>query len=196
MATFNAIAATSSAILNILRQSQPPAEFGTLEFKLFGASDFEGAGMSAGYSLFLWRVTMNSERRNLPPRRDSTNQTFRPSLPIDLHYLLTPWAADIEIQQRMLCWAMRALEDEIILPSTMLNYNMAEVDTFSSSESVELFADPLELTDLFNLWDKLSGKLNTSMMYQVRNLKIDSQQLLQTQPDTKSIKFNSQLVSS
>lgn len=189
MATFNAIAAISSAILNILRESQPPAEFGTLEYQLYSANHFDGQGITSGYSLFLWRITMNSERRNLAPRRDSSDQVFRPSLPIDLHYLLTPWATDLQTQQRMLGWAMRTLEDETLLPAAILNVNLAETDTFSNSETVELTAEPLELTDLFNLWDKLSHNLNTSMMYRVRSVLIDSQQLLEEYPHTKSRKF-------
>jgi hypothetical protein len=192
MATFNAIAAVSNAILNVLKTSQPPAELGaSLTYPLYSAKNFEGDGLPAGFSLFLWRVTLSSTQRNLPPRRLPDGRVMRPSLPLDLHYLLTPWAGDIETQQRMLGWAMRVLEDVTTLPAAMLNYHLAETDTFSSDESVELVADPMAMTDLFNLWDKLKHNMQTSMTYLVRNVLIDSQQQLQEYPLVQGREFNS-----
>lgn len=191
MASFNAIAAISSAILNVLKTSQPPTEFGpSLEYKLYAAKNFETDGITTGFSLFLWRVSISSARRNLAPRRLPDGRVFRPSLPIDLNYLVTPWAGDLESQQRMLGWLIRVLEDVTTLPAAMLNYNLAETDTFADTESVEMVADPLAMADLFNMWDKLKHNMQTSMTYQVRNVLIDSQQLLQEYPVVQSREFD------
>lgn len=193
MASFNAIAAVSSGILNALRTGQPPSELGTsLEYQLYDAKNFETGGITSGFSLFLWRVSVSAARRNLAPRRLPDGRVFRPSMPLDLHYLLTPWAGDIETQQRMLGWAMRVLEDLTTLSPAMLNYHLAEIDTFTANETVELVADPLAMTDLFNLWDKLKHNMQTSMTYQVRNVLIDSQQLLPEYPLVQSREFDAQ----
>ena len=174
MATFNAIAAVSRAILHLLETNQPPPEFGHLDYEIYHADKFE-SHLESGFSLYLWRVTVSQTRRNLPPRRLPDGRVYRPSLPLDLHYLLTPWASEAETQQRMLGWAMRIIEDVGVLPAGVLNYGLSETDTFASSEAVEIICDPLPLADQFNLWDKLKPKLQTSMTYQARGILLDSQ---------------------
>ena len=177
MATHNAISAVSQALLNVLRSADPPSDFGSLQFEHYHANDFEHP-MVNGYSLFLWRVSTNQNRRNLPPRRLSDGRIYRSSLPLDLHYLLTPWATQAETQQRLLGWAMRVIEDVAILPAGALNYGLSETDTFASNEAVEILCDPLPFNDQFNLWDKLKTKMQLSMTYQARGILVDSQQPL------------------
>lgn len=175
MATHNAISAVSQALLTLLRSADPPSEFGTLAYEHYHASNFDDP-ISTGFSLYLWRVSVSATRRNLPPRRLPDGRVYRPSLPLDLHYLLTPWASDAETQQRMLGWAMRVIEDAAVLPAGALNYGLSETDTFAPSEAVEIICDPLALGDQFNLWDKLKPKIQTSMTYQARGILIDSTQ--------------------
>jgi hypothetical protein len=173
MATYNAIAAVSRAMLGLIEEHRPPELLINPEFKLYHAPDFERP-MSEGFSLFLYRVSINAAVRNLPPRRTADGRRYRPSLPLDLHYLLTAWAADAERQQRMLGWSMRFLEDLGTLPSGLLNHYMHETDTFRPEEAVELVCDPLALPDYLNLWDKLKPKMHTSITYVVRMAMLDS----------------------
>jgi hypothetical protein len=95
-------------------------------------------------------------------------------LPLDLHYLLTAWAADPEKQQRLLGWSMRTLEDTPILPSAILNRYIDKPDTFRCDEAVEFICDPLSLQDLVSLWDKLKPKYQTSVTYVACMITIDS----------------------
>ena len=92
MATYHAIAAIGDAMLGILKAACP-AEFeaDVPQFLLYQPSDFQNP-MAMGISLYLYSVSINTAVRNPPPRIDSTGRRFRPSLPIDLHYLLVPWA--------------------------------------------------------------------------------------------------------
>jgi hypothetical protein len=173
MASANAIAAVSQALLNVLREAVPPAEFGSPSFDLIHMDNTDNVSRPS-FTLLLWRISVSATRRNLGPRRADDGRVFRPSLPLDLHYLVTPWADDAATQQRMLGWAMRVFEDNAVLPATVLNYNLQEADTFAPNEAVEIFCDPLALADLFSLWDRLKPKLQTSMTYQVRNVLIDS----------------------
>lgn len=174
MASYNAISVVSQAILDLLRYADTPSEFNTLEYHLYDANDFL-TPIPRGFSLYLWRVSISQSRRNLPPRRLPDGRVFRPSLPLDLHYLLTPWADDPGTQQRMLGWAMRVIEDVTVFPASVLNFGPSEINTFAAQEAVELICDPLALNDHFNLWDKLKTKMQTSMTYQARNILIDSQ---------------------
>lgn len=174
MATYNAIAAVSRALLGLIEDHCPRALLINPEFKLYHAADFEHP-MAEGFSLYLYRVSINTARRNFPPRREADGRhRYRPSIPVDLHYLLTAWAADPERQQRMLGWSMRFLEDLGTLPAGLLNHKVDEPNTFRSDEAVDIVCDPLALQDYLTLWDKLKPKMQTSLTYVVRMVLIDS----------------------
>ena len=68
MATYNALAAVSRALLGLIEEHCPSALLINPEFKLYHAPDFDRP-MSEGFSLFLYRVSINASVRNLPPRR-------------------------------------------------------------------------------------------------------------------------------
>lgn len=178
MARYMAMAATSAALLGLMQDRYPRDEFGqALDFKVFQGKDFE-AGMSEGYSLYLYRVGIGTSVRNLSCRRDASGNRYRPSLPVDLYYLMSPWAADGEKQQRMLGWAMRFLEDLGVLGAGELNHYVKETDTFGPEESAEIICDPLALADYVNVWDKLKPKMPPSMTYAVRMVNLDSDLLI------------------
>jgi len=174
MATHRALAAASAALLGLIGDRYPRADFGSsLELHLYQAKDFE-APMNEGFSVFGYRVTVNTNVRNLGQRRAADGTRFKPSLPLDLHLLVTPWAQDAERQLRMLGWAMRFVEDLGILGAGQLNHYIAETDTFRPDETVELIADPMALVDYLNLWDKWKHKMPASMTYVARVLTLDS----------------------
>lgn len=188
MARPQAIAATSAALLGLLQDRYPRDQFGpALEFKLFQSKDFDD-GLTEGFSLYLYRVTVSTTVRNMTLRRDANNNRFRPSLPVDLHYLLSPWSGDGETQQRMLGWAMRFLEDLGMLGAGQLNHYVKETDTFGKEEGAEVICDPLALTDYLNVWDKLKPKMPSSMTYVVRMVSLESDVKLE-QPMAQTREF-------
>ncbi len=174
MATYQAIAATGEAILGLLEAARPKPEFANIQFALYQASNFQNAPMEDGISLYLYRIATNTTRRNFPPRTDAQGHRYRPSLPLDLHYLLTPWARTAARQQRMLGWAMRALEDTPILPTGLLNHYGTESETFSQNETVELVCEPISLQEIINIWDAFKSNLQLSAAYVARMIAIDS----------------------
>lgn len=175
MATWNAIAATSKAILGVLEDAYPRDLFGPLTFASAHALDYTGdKSLPDGFTLLLYGVGINATLRNLPPRVTPDGARYRPSLPLDLHYLLTPWAADVGTQQRLLGWAMRQLEDTTILPAGVLNRYLKETDVFRADETVELVSEPLGAADFANLWDKLKPRMQTSVTYVARMVLIES----------------------
>jgi hypothetical protein len=189
VASYHAIAATSQAILGILNAGCPKPEFPDAIFKLYHAGNFDSP-MKEGVSLFLYRVTVNSSLRNMPPRLAPDGARYRPSLPLDLHYLLTAWASDPDRQQRLLGWSMRALEDLPILPSGLLNHYIDHPDTFRADEAVELVCDSLSLQDLTAVWDKLKPKYQTSVTYVARMIAIESTERLVESRDVQARTFD------
>jgi hypothetical protein len=174
MATRNAIAATTSAIVGLLDDGYP-REFGKLTVAPAHASELVGdKPIADGFTVCLYRVTLNGTLRNLPPRMGPDGTRYRASLPVDLQYLVTPWAGNVEKQQRMLGWGMRHLEDNPILPAGLLNRYLNEPDVFRPEETVELVCESLSLADFTNIWDKVKPRLQASVLYIARMVLIDS----------------------
>jgi len=193
MATYHAITATGEAILGLLEaarmQAHPQQEFANLQFALYQACNFQNP-MEDGISLYLYRISTNTTRRNLPPRTDIHGRRYRPPLPLDLHYLLTPWARTAARQQHMLGWAMRILEDTPILPTGLLNRYGTESETFRPNETVELICEPISLQEIINIWDAFKSNLQLSAAYIARMISIDSRIEIREGPPAQTRVFD------
>jgi hypothetical protein len=190
MANYRAIAATSTALAGLIRDRYPRGEFGPgLDILLYQTRDFENP-MQDGFSIYLYRVSVNGSMRNLTLRRTPDGRRFRPSLPLDLHYMITPWAQDIERQHRMLGWVMRMMEDTSVLSAGHLNHYLPETDTFAEGEGLEMICDPLSLSDYLTLWDRLRPRLPASATYTLRVAVIDSDVPVQDQALVQSRRFD------
>ena len=78
MASFRAVAAVSRAVLRLIEDSCPRTEFPDAQFALQQAIDIAKAPIPEGISLYLYRVGVNTTRRNLPPRIEPDGRQFRP----------------------------------------------------------------------------------------------------------------------
>jgi Pvc16 N-terminal domain len=185
-----AITAVGNAILDLLRDSLPKDEFGTLPFPLLQSVDLQKGLTGEGVGLYLYRIGVNGTRRNLPPRVDANGKRYRPSLPLDLYYLLVPWAASAERQQLLLGWAMRTLENTPILPAGLLNQHGPRHDIFAANETVELVCDPLNLQDLQNVWEGLKPSVPLTVAYVARMVALDSDVEMVDAPPVQSRGFD------
>lgn len=188
MATYAAIAATSDAVVGVLKASAAETEFSDHTFALAQAKDLETPATS-GVSLWLHRVSVSTARRNLPPRVDVDGRRYRPSLPLDLHYLLVAWAGDAVAQQRLLGWCIRTLEDHPVLPSGLLNHYGPEADVFAPHETVELVAQPLTPQELSDVWEVNQKVRQPSMAYIARAIEIESSIELAEYPAVQTREF-------
>lgn len=175
LASYQAISAIGQAVVSVLKTARP-AELSTVDVKLFQAKDVQSVGEWEGVSLFLYRLTVSGARRQMPQAIGPGGRPLKRPLPLDLYYLLTPWAKTAEMQHLLLGWAMRTIEDSPSLPPSLLNAHFPNERPFSAEESVELLHDTLTVQDLNNIWEIL-GKHNVqvSATYCVRAVSIDSQ---------------------
>ncbi len=178
MATYQAISVTSQAIVGLLYDACPRADFPTAQFQLFESNDFNSPPIEEGVSVYLYRVATNMTRRNLPPRLGPDGKRYRPSLPVDLFYMLTAWAKAPAQQQRLLGWAMRTLEDTPIIPAGYLNQYSGQ-ETFHSNETVELVPGPLSTQDNYNIWNGFKPNMHPSVAYIARLIQIESSVVLE-----------------
>jgi len=180
MAKKEAIRAVGESILAMMHDACPMADL-----QLSAAAKFEFASFNTlvadppppeGFYFCLWRVGIGGSPRQLPPRRDAAGRLFRPSLPVDLYFLLLPVAAKADKQALMLGWALGFMNNLPALSGETINrYTNGEPATFASDESVELIADPLSMADYLALWDRVKTGFQAGMTYVARMVLIDSE---------------------
>lgn len=181
MARAQGIAAVSATLMGLLRDRYPREEFGpSLAFELYQARNFD-APMKEGIAICLWRVAPNTSRRNFVSRSDALGRRFRGSLPLDLFYLIVPYAEQAERQQRLLGWVMRAMHELGPLAPTQLNHYLAESDVFAETESLDAVGETLGVADYLTLWDRLK-RLPPAATYVLRMLLLDSEIALDEYP--------------
>jgi hypothetical protein len=175
VATFQAIAATGGALLELLEGARPRPEFDNAKFLLARLSDVERntPPLKEGVSLLLYRVEVNAARRNRPPRATLDGRHVRTGLPLELHYLLTAWAETAQKQQRLLGWCMQFLDEHAILPASLLNTTEPEADVFRPEETVEFVPESLSLQELANAWEFAQSGLQLSVGYVARVVELE-----------------------
>jgi hypothetical protein len=175
MADYRAIAAVSEAVIGLLqaRFREAPQYFNNeLEFKIYLAKDFSQP-MSAGVSLFLFRIYPNGVIRSPRGRPGPEGQQYRNQLPLDLHFILTAWAQDPSLQHLIAGWMMRMIEDTPTLPPGLLNQKYPEL--FGADEGVVVTPGELSTEELLRMWEVLvSNAYQVSVPYTARSVKIDS----------------------
>jgi Pvc16 N-terminal domain len=181
MASFHAIAVTGQTIRNLLAEAWSPDVFPGAQFQLCQAANLVSSPFTdLGVSIYLYRVAYNMTRRNLSVRKRLSGQRFKPSLPLDLHFLLTAWARKPEQQWSLLAWALRTVEDAAVLPAGLLNQNAGSdsdgtpLHVFDDDETVELVGETLSLQDMVSVWEIAKPNQQPSVSIVARSVVIDS----------------------
>jgi hypothetical protein len=174
MANFRAVTAACEAVTYLLRANYREEDFDNeLEFKVYLAKDF-AKPMTAGVSLFLYRMFPNGAHRTPQGRIGPGGQRYRTQLPLDLHFILSVWGGEASLQHTIAGWMMRVLEDTPIIPAGILN--AVAPDVFQPGETLELALAELSNEDLLRIWDTLlqQNEYQLSVPYAARNLLIES----------------------
>ncbi|MAS32896.1 MAG: hypothetical protein CL610_02740 [Anaerolineaceae bacterium] len=176
MASYHAISATCDAVIRLLRQSWDQDTLfnqAALDFQVYHTIQFQQRPIQTGISLYLYNVAVNTTQR-IPPGRPRADGTPRPpQLPLDLYFMLTPWAEGASLQQEILGWMMHTIEDNPVLSTALLNTTTAQV--FGPDETVEIVSGYLTNEDLLRLWDAIPGDFQISVPYIARVVRIDSE---------------------
>lgn len=177
MANYQAIQAACEAVVNLLDNAWRPRQadlFGgaNLEFRVCQEKDFANL-VAPSVSLFLYYVNINPIQRTMPARFNPDGTKRYPQLPLDLYFILTPWAEDASIALQMLGWMMRVLEDNPTLSPTLLNNVGAP--NFQDDETVDIVAGQMTHEEIFRIWEVLPGDFRLSVPYIARVVRIESE---------------------
>ncbi len=147
-------------------------------------------------NLFLYRVSENASLQNQEsPGRGSRGAFGRPPLSLNLHYLLTAYAAtvtngeapgyDHSLSQKVLGSAMRVLHDYPVVTDRLTRQRampgaplrdpaLLDVALRGDYESIKTTLEPLSLEDLTKIWTSLSLPIRLSAAYVVQVVQIES----------------------
>jgi hypothetical protein len=172
MATNKAIAATSAAIVGLLADAQRDPTLPGFTVNLYQAEQLQKPAEGVVVSVYLYRVNLSVTRRDRG-LRTTPDGTYLASIPLDLHYLVTPWSSEADTAHRLMGWAVSVLNDTPVIPTTLLN-DFPDSDVFGQNEQVELVWEPLSLQDLYDVWQVATQQAAPSASYVAREVMIDS----------------------
>ena len=174
-----AISAVARAVLSLLEAAIPRDEvrgFPNAKFELYQGSNLAGKTVVAeGIGIYVYRLGPANNIRTTSPRTTPDGRRMRPSITIDIHFLLIAFAADAFKQHRLLGWAIRAIEDMPILPASLLNLAGPDEQIFGEAEAVDLIMENLTVQDLNSIWESAQAGSQLAAPYVVRMVALESE---------------------
>nr|WP_236673514.1 DUF4255 domain-containing protein [Comamonas sp. JC664] len=175
VAGFSAIYSVGDSLVSYLRHayelSHEPEGLPTCRFELVPSGKMAGSESNAppvevpGVTLFLYRVAVNEHLRN-EPRAEAP-----PPLALDLHYLLTVWAENVDDEHRIMAWVMLQLHSHNALSAS----DLSPVGVWRPDELVQIIPAEIPQEDILRMWDALRRPYRPSVTYVARVVCIDVQ---------------------
>jgi hypothetical protein len=184
MASFHAIAATSRSLerlLNAAFDADEPIASATTRAVIVRSDDFDLTSVDnvitfPALTIFLYRVTIDSATR--APYAAGAQADGRSHVPLNLHFLLTPWAEDAEFEHLVLGRAIQALADDPVMTGPLL----VPSATWADHEVIQVIPDETGLDDLLRTFDALEASFRLSVGYVARVVRLDGQEPDDLQP--------------
>jgi hypothetical protein len=178
LATFECIAATARSLVRLVNagfdELNPlPDGSPTPRAVLIRTDDLEtpddevGGILSPGLSVLLYRVEVNKTMRAGWSAAGSHNG--RAHLPLDLHFLVTPWATNADYELRILGRTMQYLESHPSLSGPLL-----DGAGWAAADSVQLVLDEVSTETVMRTFDSLPHDYKLSITYVARVVRLDS----------------------
>ena len=172
MANVWAIHSVGNSIVTFLRNSYPQQIGGTdmpaCTFELVSGGQLAGdVEETTRITLYLYRITVNEHARQT--RRPSASSATPAPLTLDLHYLLTAWAANPLDEQVPMAWAMRQLHQIPMLDLA----NLSPDGGWERDEVVQILPAELTTEDVMRIWDALEPSYRLSTSYVARVVRLD-----------------------
>jgi hypothetical protein len=142
----------------------------TEDFKNDASNTTDGSPLTPpAVSIFFYRVDFNRTMR--APWSAVGNYEGRAHLPVDMHFLLTPWAENAEYELRLLGRAMQILETHPILTGPLLD----PMGSWAPSDAVQLCLAEITTEEVMRTFDSLPVDFKLSVPYVARVIRISEQ---------------------
>jgi hypothetical protein len=178
MANVFAIHSVGNSIVTYLRNAYPQQIDGVdlpdCSFELVSGGQLVGEiEETTRITLYLYRITVDEHQRQ--HRRPGASSASPPPLNVDLHYLMTAWAANPLDEQVPMAWAMRQLHRVPVLDLAVLSPEGG----WGRDEAVQVLPAELSTEDVMRIWDALEPSYRLSTTYVARVVRLD--------PDTDEV---------
>jgi hypothetical protein len=172
MANVFALHSVGNSIMTFLRNTYPQQIAGTelpqCSFEVISGGQLAGEiEETTRITLYLYRITVNEHSRQA--RRSGAPPDGLAPLHLDLHYLLTAWAANPLDEQVAMAWTMRQLHQAPVLDSSSLSPEGG----WARDEVVQVVPAELSTEDVMRIWDALEPAYRLSTTYVARIVRLD-----------------------
>lgn len=184
MADFSALAAAGNSIVRLLNacfKDQEPVDDKKTKAVLVRTEDFVNPAnsiVSPALTIFFYRVDFNRTMRAAWSAVGSQDGVSH--LPVDLHFLITPWADNAEHQLRILGKAMQCLETTPVLSGALLDASA----NWTPNEAVQLMLGEISTEEVMRTFDSLPTEYRLSVPYLARVVRIDGRRARPVAPVT------------
>ncbi|HLT38490.1 MAG TPA: DUF4255 domain-containing protein [Enhygromyxa sp.] len=196
MADYDSIASTGRSIVRLLNsafteENPYPPKNKTTRATLIRTEDFRiladgtveetAAVQSPAITVFCYRVDVNRTMR--APWSGVAHYDQRPRLPLDLHFLLTPWAENAEYELTILGRAMQCLEATPILTGPTLDPG----GSWGPGDSIQVTLAELTTEEVMRTFDSLPVDFKLSVPYVARVVRVDEPRA-RPRPETSQVR--------
>ena len=142
---------------------------------LIRTEDFDQASASTiisrpALSIFLYRVDFNKTMR--AAWSGVTYHDGVAHLPLDLHFLMTPWADNAESEHAILGRAMQCLDSTPILSGPLLHQSGG----WAPNEAIQLVMEEISTEAVMRTFNSLTADYRISVPYIARVVRLDGRQ--------------------
>lgn len=169
MADYLSIAAAARSVerlLNLAFDEDEPVPEQQTKAVLIRTDDFDSEGVGVitppALSIFVYRIDFNRTLRSAWSAVGS--QEGRAHLPLDVYFLITPWAENADFELRILGRAMAALDANPILSGPLLD----PLGGWQPGEAMQVCLADLTTEDLMRTFDSLPVDYQLSVLYVTR----------------------------
>lgn len=129
-------------------------------------------------TVFLYHIGIAGEMRNAAGRSQLNGTWRRPPLPLELHFLVTPWAKTARDAYRII-----GVIAQLFYDHALLRFDELQGDkVWAPDDTVEIVMESLPVDTLYDIWEPTDIPYKLSLTYLVRILGIDSGILTNTAP--------------
>lgn len=185
-AGISAVGKSIERMLNAGFSSLEPVSGQNTRAVLVRSEDFEKANVATSLpapalSVFLYRVDFNKTMRAAWSAVGFHDGMVH--LPLDLHFLITPWATNAEHELCILGRAMQCLETQPILSGPLLHPS----GNWAANEAIQIVLEEISTEAVMRTFDSLPTEYKLSVPYIARITRIDARSVAASPPVTTLI---------
>ena len=133
-------------------------------------------------TIFLYRVAVNPVMRNGPRPVLGNGRTTRPLLPVELGYLITPWAKEPKDEHTVLGLILQGLYDRSELGPADLKGG-----SWGPEDSVQILLESLSTDEHYRIWDTVDMPYRLSLTYLARIVGIEPAEQIAAPPIVRAV---------